>query len=51
MFRDRKSFTINPPSQPDILWLRDESFEEPTNFPGPDVLAQNIFEDLEAALE
>jgi type I restriction enzyme M protein len=35
----------------DIFWLRDESLEESDNLPEPDVLAQEIVEDLEAALE
>jgi type I restriction enzyme M protein len=35
----------------DISWLRDESLEESDNLPDPDVLAQEIVEDLEAALE
>jgi len=35
----------------DIFWLRDESLEESDNLPDPDVLAQEIVEDLEAALE
>ena len=35
----------------DIFWLRDESLEEADNLPDPDVLAQEIVEDLEAALE
>jgi hypothetical protein len=35
----------------DIFWLRDESLEEADKRPGPDVLAQEIVEDLEAALE
>jgi type I restriction enzyme M protein len=35
----------------DIFWLRDESLEESENLPDPDVLAQEIVEDLEAALE
>ena len=34
----------------DIFWLRDESLEESDNLPDPDVLAQEILEDLEAAL-
>ena len=33
------------------LWLRDESLEESDNLPDPEVLAQEIVEDLEAALE
>ena len=35
----------------DIFWLRDESLEESDNLPDPDVIAQEIVEDLEAALE
>ena len=34
-----------------IFWLRDESLEEFDSLPDPDVLAQEIVEDLEAALE
>jgi len=35
----------------DILWLKDESLEESANLPDPDVIAAEIVEDLEAALE
>ncbi|MBI2359862.1 MAG: SAM-dependent DNA methyltransferase [Deltaproteobacteria bacterium] len=35
----------------DIFWLRDESLEESDNLPDPDILAREIVEDLEAALE
>jgi len=35
----------------DIFWLRDESLEDADNLPDPDVLAQEIVDDLEAALE
>jgi type I restriction enzyme M protein len=34
----------------DLTWLRDESLEDSENLPPPDVLAQEIAEDLEAAL-
>jgi hypothetical protein len=34
----------------DIFWLRDESLEESDNLRDPDVLAQEIVEDREAAL-
>jgi type I restriction enzyme M protein len=34
----------------DITWLRDESLEDVDNLPPPDVIAQEIVEDLEAAL-
>ncbi len=35
----------------DIFWLRDESLEDMDNLPDPDLLAKEIVEDLEAALE
>jgi type I restriction enzyme M protein len=35
----------------DIFWLKDESLEDSENLPPPEVLAQEIVEDLEAALE
>ena len=35
----------------DIFWLRDESLEDSANLPEPDVLALEIVEDLQAALE
>jgi type I restriction enzyme M protein len=35
----------------DIFWLRDESLEDSDNLPDPDVLAAEIIENLQAALE
>ncbi|MGE5603405.1 MAG: HsdM family class I SAM-dependent methyltransferase, partial [Nitrososphaerales archaeon] len=35
----------------DIFWLRDESLEDSANLPDPDVIAREIVEDLQAALE
>ena len=35
----------------DIFWLKDESLEESENLPEPDVIAREIAEDLESALE
>lgn len=35
----------------DIFWLRDESLEDAANLPAPDVLAAEIVEDLQAALD
>jgi len=34
----------------DLSWLRDESLEDPANLPEPNVLAQEIADDLQAAL-
>jgi len=35
----------------DIFWLKDESLEDTDNLPAPEVLAAEIAENLEAALE
>ena len=35
----------------DIFWLRDESLADSDNLPPPDVIAREIIDDLEAALE
>ena len=35
----------------DIFWLKDESLEDTENLPLPDVIAEDIVENLEAALE
>jgi type I restriction enzyme M protein len=34
----------------DIFWLKDESLEDSANLPDPDIIAQEIVEDLEGAL-
>ena len=35
----------------DIFWLKDESLEDSENLPEPEVLAQEIVENLQSALE
>lgn len=35
----------------DIFWLRDDLLEDSANLPEPDVIAEEIVEDLEAVLE
>jgi len=35
----------------DILWLKDESLEESENLPPPDIIAQEIADNLESALD
>ena len=35
----------------DIFWLKDESLEDSDNLPDPEVLAMEIVENLESALE
>ena len=34
----------------DIFWLRDESLEDAENLPAPELILQEIMEDLEGAL-
>ena len=34
-----------------IFWLKDESLEDSANLPDPDIIAAEIMEDLQAALE
>ena len=51
-----KSFTYDELMQRDkasldIFWLKDESLEDSANLPDPDVLAADIAENLQAALE
>ncbi len=35
----------------DIFWLKDESLEDTENLPAPDIIAKDIIENLQAALE
>ncbi len=35
----------------DIFWLKDDSLADSDNLPPPEVIAQEIVEDLQAALE
>ncbi len=35
----------------DIFWLKEESLEESANLPAPEIIAQEIADDLQAALE
>jgi type I restriction enzyme M protein len=35
----------------DIFWLKDQSLEDSENLPDPGIIAAEIVEDLEAALE
>lgn len=35
----------------DIFWLRDDSLADSDNLPAPEVIVQEIIDDLEAALE
>lgn len=51
-----KSFTYDELMQRDkvsldIFWLKDESLEDTENLPDPDILARDIAENLEAALQ
>jgi type I restriction enzyme M protein len=44
-----EELSIRDKASLDIFWLRDESLEESDNLPYPDILAQEIVDDLEAA--
>ena len=35
----------------DIFWLKDDSLEDSADLPAPDILAQEITDDLQTALE
>jgi type I restriction enzyme M protein len=48
---DYEELTNQDKASLDIFWLRDESLEDSDNLPEPDILAREIVEDLEAALE
>ena len=48
---DYKDLIARDKASLDIFWLRDESLEDSDNLPEPGVIAQEIVEDLEAALE
>ena len=50
-WREKGGHEPFPTASLDIFWLCDESLEDSDNLPDPDVLAQEIVEDLEAALE
>ena len=36
---------------PDLLWLKEDALEDSANLPAPGIIAQEIADDLEAALE
>jgi type I restriction enzyme M protein len=48
---DYKELVARDKASLDIFWLRDESLADSDNLPSPEVIAQEIVEDLEAALE
>jgi type I restriction enzyme M protein len=43
--------TISSQVSLDIFWLKDESLEDSANLPEPDVIAAEIVENLQAALD
>ena len=47
---DYKDLVARDKASLDLFWLKDDSLEDSENLPEPDVLAQEIVEDLEAAL-
>lgn len=47
----RAGFALRGKANLDIFWLKDDSLEDSDNLPEPGVIAAEIVEDLEAALE
>ena len=48
---DYETLINNDKASLDLSWLKDDSLEDSENLPEPDILAQEIVEDLQAALE
>ena len=48
---DHEELTARDKASLDIFWLKDESLEESDNLPEPGIIAAEIVEDLQAALE
>ncbi|WP_306590614.1 class I SAM-dependent DNA methyltransferase [Geothrix sp. 21YS21S-4] len=48
---DREALLARDKANLDLFWIKDEDLEASENLPAPDVLAREIVEDLEAALE
>ena len=46
-----EDITMRDKTSLDIFWLRDESLEDSDNLPAPEILAAEIVEDLQAALD
>ena len=48
---DYEELTKRDKTNLDIFWLKDKSLEDSDNLPDPDVLAQEIVDDLQTALD
>ncbi len=48
---DRAELLARDKTNLDIFWLKDESLEDTDNLPAPDIIASEIVEQLEIALE
>ncbi len=48
---DYKDLIARDKASLDIFWLRDDSLSDSDDLPSPEVIAQEIVEDLDAALE
>jgi len=46
-----EELTMRDKANLDIFWLKDDALEESANLPAPEIIAQGITDDLEAALE
>jgi type I restriction enzyme M protein len=48
---DYAELAVRDKASLDIFWLKDEALADSDNLPAPEVIAQEIVDDLEAALE
>ena len=48
---DREALLARDKANLDLFWLKDEDLEASENLPAPDILAREIVEDLQAALD
>lgn len=49
-YRTKRAETERDKANPEIFWLRDERLEDTQNLPPPDQIAEEIMDDLRAAL-
>ena len=49
--RETKGESNRDKTSLDFFWLKDESLEDSANLPAPDIIADEIVDDLEAVLE
>jgi len=50
-FSEREALLARDKANLDLFWIKDEDLEASENLPAPEVLAREIVEDLQAALD